>query len=337
MLCVVAAHSLEYRFELSRLVSIRFSKISVPLAEMGVQLFFVISGYIITTLLVKEERTRGRISIPAFYIRRFFRILPPLFAYLGALLILRWAGMIGFDPSIIRNSALFTCNTGLTRCGWWVTHTWSLAVEEQFYLAWPLLLVILPPIRRVIFLVVLLAVLLTAFLLLPHHWHNNWISFSCIASGALYSLSPQLREFVRARASYLAWLVAGLLFSAGPVLFFKPLLVFTPFLIMFILFSSRELPIIRRILTSAPLQAVGLCSYSLYLWQQLFLARPSRYIEVLPLAALPVVVALSYFFIEKPCARLGHRLSALVQARRAVPAAVGSLSIPQQPPADDPA
>jgi peptidoglycan/LPS O-acetylase OafA/YrhL len=316
VLCVVSAHSLEYRFELSRLVSIRFSKISVPLAEMGVQLFFVISGYIITTLLVREEADSGRINIPAFYIRRFLRILPPLLAYFAALFALRSAGVINFDPAIVRNSALFTCNTGFTRCGWWAAHTWSLAVEEQFYLAWPLLLMFLPPARRSMFLLILIALLLGGLILVRYHWHNNWISFSCIAAGALYSLSPRLRDFIGAHASYAAWLIAGLLFGLGAILFLKPLLVLTPFLIMFILFSARELPLISRILTSMPLQAVGLCSYSLYLWQQVFLARPSQYNQMLPLAALPLLVALSYFLIEKPCARLGHRLSALVQGRR---------------------
>lgn len=333
VLCVVTAHSIEYKFELSRLVSIRFSKVSAPLAEMGVQLFFVISGYIITTLLMKEESRTGRISIHAFYIRRFFRILPPLFAYFAALFVLRWAGAIDFDPLIIRNSALFTCNTGLTRCPWWVTHTWSLAVEEQFYLVWPLVLGLLPSSRRVGFLVFVLALLFGVSLVVRYHWHNNWISFSCIASGALYSLSPRLRDLVRVRARYVSWLVVALLFGAGPILFFKPLLVLTPFFITFILFSARELPVISRVLTSAPLQAVGLCSYSLYLWQQVFLGRPTRYLEMPPLAALPVVVALSYFFIEKPCARLGHRLSAQVQARRRAPATAAT----QQPPADSPA
>jgi peptidoglycan/LPS O-acetylase OafA/YrhL len=328
VLCVVSAHCLAYRFQLPGAVGLQITKLAVPFAEMGVQLFFVISGYIITTLLVREEDKTGRISVPAFYIRRFFRILPPLFGYFAALLVLRWAGMIEFDPSTIRNSALFTCNTGFTTCPWWITHTWSLAVEEQFYLAWPLLLVVLPPARRIAFLLGLLAVLIGGFLVARHHWHNNWISFSCIASGALYSLSPRLREAIRARASYFAWLVAGLLFGIGPILFFKPLLMLTPFLILFILFSARELAMVSRVLTSAPLQAVGLCSYSLYLWQQAFLARPSQYLEMPPLAALPVVVGLSYFLIEKPCARMGHRLSALVQARQPVAAAsVGQPSL----------
>jgi peptidoglycan/LPS O-acetylase OafA/YrhL len=208
-------------------------------------------------------------------------------------------------------------------------------VEEQFYMAWPLLLVLLPSQRRILFLIVLLAVLLTGFLIFRPHWHNNWISFSCIAAGALYSLSPRLRDLIRARANYLTWLVAGLLFSAGAVLFFKPLLVLTPFLIPFILFAARELPLVSGIVSSGPLQAVGLCSYSLYLWQQVFLGRPSWYIDMPPLIALPVVVALSYFFIERPCARLGHRLSARVQARSEVPAQ--SVRVAQQPSADEPA
>lgn len=333
VLCVVAAHCLAYRFQLPGEVGFQITKLSVPFAEMGVQLFFVISGYIITTLLTKEESRSGRISIPAFYIRRFFRILPPLFAYFGALFVLRWVGAIDFDPLIIRNSALFTCNTGLTRCPWWVTHTWSLAVEEQFYLVWPLLLALLPSSRRVGFLLLVLVVLLGVSLVVRYHWHNNWISFSCIASGALYSLSPRMREFVRARASYISWFGVALLFGAGPILFFKPLLVLTPLFITFILFSARELRLVSRVLTSTPLQAVGLCSYSLYLWQQVFLGRPTRYVEMPPLAALPVVVALSYFLIEKPFAQLGHRLSAKVQARRRAPAAAAT----QQPPADNPA
>jgi peptidoglycan/LPS O-acetylase OafA/YrhL len=335
VLCVVSAHCLAYRFHLPGAVGFQVTKLSVPFAEMGVQLFFVISGYIITTLLVNEESKTGRISIPAFYIRRFFRILPPLFAYFAGLLVLRSAGSIAFDPWTIRNSALFTCNTGLTTCPWWVTHTWSLAVEEQFYLAWPLILVILPQGRRVGFLLILLATLIGGFLFAQHHWHNNWISFSCIACGALYSLWPRLRHAIRARASYIAWLMVGLAFALGPILFFKPLLALTPFLITFILFSPRELPLISRVLTSSPLQAVGLCSYSLYLWQQVFLGNPSRYIEMPPLIALPVVVALSYFLIEKPCARLGHRLSAAIQARSNEPPP--SFAAVQQPSADEPA
>ena len=88
-----------YRFHLPGKVGFQITKLSVPFAEMGVQLFFVISGYIITTLLVREEAKTGRISIPAFYVRRFFRILPPLFAYFAALFVLRWAGAIDFDAS----------------------------------------------------------------------------------------------------------------------------------------------------------------------------------------------------------------------------------------------
>ena len=175
--------------------------------------------------------------------------------------------------------------------------------------------------------------MVAGFLGTPFHYHSNWVSFSCIAAGALYSLSPWLRERIRGRARYVTWLAAGVLFSAGPILLFKPILVLTPFSILFVLFASRELWFASRVLTSAVLQTVGLCSYSLYLWQQVFLATPSRYIQMLPLALLPAVVAVSYFFIEKPCARLAHRLSAKVQARRRAPTTAAT----QQPPADNPA
>lgn len=314
--CVVCAHSLAYHFRSTGPIAIRIERLADPFAEMGVQLFFVISGYIITTLLVREEQKAGRISIPAFYVRRFFRILPPLFVYYAALAILRFAGTIEFDTGTIRNSALFTCNTGFTDCEWWVAHTWSLAVEEQFYLAWPLLLAFLPAGRRVPFLLLVLTGLLFAFLIMPYQWHSNWISFSCIASGALYSLSARLRDIIKRGSNYLLWIGAGLLFALGPVFLVKPLLVLTPLLILFILFAARELPLLRRVLESGPLQAVGLCSYSLYLWQQVFLAQPQAYHHQLPLAALPVVVALSFFLIERPCARIGHKLSAYLQTER---------------------
>ncbi|GAA4751552.1 hypothetical protein GCM10023264_17870 [Sphingomonas daechungensis] len=313
VLCVVASHALGYHFGTPPPIP----RLAQPLAEIGVQIFFVISGYIITTLLLKEE-ARGGISIPAFYARRAFRILPPLFAYFIGLLLLRRLGVITFNPSTIANSALFTCNTGLTDCEWWVAHTWSLAVEEQFYLAWPLLLTILP--RRTGFLVGLIAVLLTAYLLLPAHDHSNWLAFACIAAGALYACNDDVKAWIAKHASYWAWLVAAAAVFLPP-LEAPRLQVLTPLAVPYILFASRELPLIRRVLESTPLNAVGLCSYSLYLWQQLFLTWTDVYpLGPPPIMLLPVVVAASYFLIEKPCARIGHRVSNWIKARPLHPA-----------------
>lgn len=301
-MCVVAAHALTYRFSPPGIIQ----RLADPAAEMGVQLFFVISGYIITTLLLKEEKREGRFSIPAFYIRRFFRILPPLLAYYVGILL-----FTSVDPFDVAKSAAFTCN--IYDCGWFVAHTWSLAVEEQYYLAWPLLLTLIP--RRASFLAAAMAVMLTAYLLLPHHWHSNWISFSCIAAGALYATSERVRALIAKYASFPLWTVVGLLFvylTLG-----ARLSVLTPLLIPFILFGAREIGFVRKILESIPFNAVGLCSYSLYLWQQAFLGASGA----LPLVLLPVVVVASYFLIEKPFARLGHKLSNRVSKRPAPDAA----------------
>lgn len=308
VLCVVASHSLGYRFGTPPPIP----RLAQPLAEIGVQIFFVISGYIITTLLLKEEE-RGAISIPAFYARRAFRILPPLFLYYVGLLLLRSLGVITFTPTTIGNSALFTCNTGLTNCEWWVAHTWSLAVEEQFYLAWPLLLTVIP--KRSGFLVGIIALLLVAFLLFPFHDHSNWLAFACIAAGALYAANDSIREWIKDRASYLTWFAAFAMVVVPP-LKEQRLEVLTPLMVPYVLFAARELPLIRRVLESVPLNAVGLCSYSLYLWQQLFLTWTDVYpLGPPPVVLLPVVVAASYFFIEKPCARAGHRVSDWLKSR----------------------
>lgn len=297
MLCVVFAHALTYRFSPPHIIQ-RFAE---PAAEMGVQLFFVISGYIITTLLLKEEAREATFGIPAFYARRSFRILPPLLAYYAAALLLT-----PVDRLDVAKSALFTCN--FTDCGWFVAHTWSLAVEEQYYLAWPLLLTVVP--RRAPFLGGAIALLLATYLLLPHQWHSNWISFSCIAAGALYATCQPMRTFIARHSSLPVWAAAVAVFIFLPM--GTKVAVLTPLLIPFILFGAREVSPVSRLLQSAPLNAIGLCSYSLYLWQQAFLGSSGS----LPLVLLPFVVAASYLLVEKPFARLGHKVSERVSRRQ---------------------
>lgn len=84
VLLVVFSHAVTYRFESeSYLFSNYVRRLAGPLAEIGVQIFFVISGFIITSLLLREELANTKINIPAFYVRRTFRILPPLLFYMG--------------------------------------------------------------------------------------------------------------------------------------------------------------------------------------------------------------------------------------------------------------
>ena len=120
---------------------------SLPWGHLGVRLFFVISGYLITGILVgsREEVAAGRQTVPGalgvFYARRFLRIFPLYYAVLaGSLLLHRLPARIA--PWFF----LYGSNILFARDGAWgpLAHFWSLAVEEQFYLAWPLLVLLIP-------------------------------------------------------------------------------------------------------------------------------------------------------------------------------------------------
>ena len=114
---------------------------------MGVNLFFVLSGYLITTLLLSEQDSTGRISLRRFYERRVRRLLPALVAMLiatGALMALM--GKLG-DYWGHAAVSLFYVSDVAKAIGYdlgYVGHTWSLALEEQFYLLWPALVILLP-------------------------------------------------------------------------------------------------------------------------------------------------------------------------------------------------
>ncbi|MBV8782143.1 MAG: acyltransferase, partial [Phycisphaerae bacterium] len=110
--------------------------------QFGVEIFFVLSGFLITMLLLREEQKHGRIDLKMFYIRRGFRILPPAMTYLLVVAVLAIVG-VSTASGDLATSALFVRNFfswGSTDTG----HFWTLAIEEQFYLLWPLALVVLP-------------------------------------------------------------------------------------------------------------------------------------------------------------------------------------------------
>ena len=108
--------------------------------HLGVDLFFLISGFLITTLLTREQVLTGRVDLRAFYWRRFFRIAPVYFAVLGLYLLathlphqqLKWQQLKHALPWFLTMLNEFAPGSVFT-------HTWSLGVEEKFYLFWPLL------------------------------------------------------------------------------------------------------------------------------------------------------------------------------------------------------
>ncbi|MGH3182881.1 MAG: acyltransferase family protein, partial [Streptosporangiaceae bacterium] len=124
---------------------------------LGVDLFFVLSGFLITGLLIEERMATGGISLPRFWARRARRLFPALLVVLGAIVLYAVAGGPNIDPNALRGDVLGT----LFYVANWhfiadhpndfqadgtaspLLHTWSLAIEEQFYLVWPLVAVVL--------------------------------------------------------------------------------------------------------------------------------------------------------------------------------------------------
>ena len=105
-------------------------------AHLGVVVFLVISGFLITSLLLKEHAHTGTVSLKLFYARRSLRIFPASYAFLACVGLLWLGGTIHLRPADIWHAASYTVNY-VENTSWEVAHLWSLSIEEQFYLLWP--------------------------------------------------------------------------------------------------------------------------------------------------------------------------------------------------------
>jgi peptidoglycan/LPS O-acetylase OafA/YrhL len=262
------------------------------LGNLGVCVFFVISGFLITTLLNDEQVTERRIDLAAFYRRRAYRILPAAGLYLLALAVLAatTAGDRLSWPDWL-HALTFTTNYHQHRA-WNVGHLWSLSVEEQFYLLWPATIALLG--RRHSLRLAAGAVALAplcrvcAWLLWPDARDGIGETFptvmDAIAVGCVLAGSA---SWLGERASYRRFL-ASRLFVAVPCVvlvcnafdrspsFFLPVGMTVRCIgIAAIVHWSvlRTNKVVTSVLDSPPLRFVGRISYSLYLWQQPFLNR----------------------------------------------------------------
>ncbi|MCE9578982.1 MAG: acyltransferase [Deltaproteobacteria bacterium] len=300
--------------------------------ELGVRVFFVISGYLITTLLLAEDKRYGDVSLARFYLRRTFRIFPTYYAYLLLILGLSLGGVIALNDHDAVHAFTYTTNYHLDR-SWWMGHTWSLAVEEQFYLLWPFLVVMLGP-RRAIwgaaaFVVLSPAIRLADWYGLPSlrelSGESFWTVGDSIAIGCvLAGVRPKLEASTRWHA-----------IQQSPLFAIVPVIVAVSFYIgiekvlpsLAVLQSIEILGIamcidwsirwhqgaVGKVLNWRPLVWVGTLSYSLYLWQQPFLNRHSTaWFSAFPVnLGLALAVALaSFYLIEQPMLRVREKLEA---------------------------
>jgi peptidoglycan/LPS O-acetylase OafA/YrhL len=306
-------------------------RLASELGETGVQFFFVISGFLITKLLGVEESRNGKISIGAFYVRRIFRIMPAFYFYLLIVLVLRNGGMILANDDAFFRSGLYVCNLSGFKCSWWLAHTWSLSVEEQFYLIWPLGFVALGRTRAAVIVCALIALMIGSYSFF------DLTSFAHIAIGALFAISATARDWVARFATTGAILIAGAVLILKPLAFPMPhvanvIQAATPLLTAFVFFgtvSMRGGPLLQ-IVSNPLLQKVGVVSFSVYLWQQLSLAPffwggsetgAARLYEnntaIIALLFIPVAI-LSYFLVERPMIKIGHKVSNRIIGRNTI-------------------
>lgn len=284
---------------------------SVLLSAFGVHVFFVLSGYLITGLLQKEYEREGRIDLLAFYQRRCFRIFPAAFTYIFIVALLS-----PVSRSALLYAVTYTVSYRLNTTPPLFQHLWSLSVEEQFYLLWPVALLLAFPLRaRVAWIVMLLAAgfrLALAFSPLPYvvpYLHYSFPgTMDSVAAGCLLAIyGPQIRERCRWMAEstaiviavpVTAWTLACVCWRGSLAMFWGvvPLLIA---LWVFLLVERRD-----RILNNPVASAIGVLSYSLYLWQQAFTLEHQHSTAAALLMLCGCAVA-SYTLVEKPMLKLG--------------------------------
>jgi peptidoglycan/LPS O-acetylase OafA/YrhL len=306
---------------------------------VGVDIFFVISGYLITSIILTESQS-GKFSLKNFYLRRIRRIFPALFFVMLVCLPLAWFWLIPnemrrFSESLVAvstfsSNVLFYLTSGYFDGGGEVKpllHTWSLAVEEQYYLIFPLYLILIARLGRRWLVSTLVIIAVSSFLVALKLSHDNPVANFLLLPSRLWELlfGGLIAFFsVNNEAKFGQGFgkpikeLSGLL-GLGLIVFSILYLdkrtpypgVFTLLPIvgsgLIIIFSSSE-TVLGKILGSKLFVGFGLISYSLYLWHQpLFaFARQSSISEpskALFACLIFVSIPLSYFtykFIEGP-------------------------------------
>lgn len=297
-------------------------------AHLGVVVFFVISGFLITSLLLSEYEANGSVSLKLFYARRCLRILPASYTYLCVLCLLWAGGVLQLRPADVWCSATYTLNY-LLYPSWQVRHLWSLSVEEQFYLLWPFVFAAMGPRRSAwaaagVVLFGIFARMGDRFILIGTPYRDEpWFPMvaDSLAMGCVLAMQ---RNWLEKQGWYLR------LFHPGYSLLLLALILlvnryggYTTVSVLgkTIAYGSLAVLIHRSIyhpndwvgwvLNCKPVAFIGVLSYSLYLWQELFLNRYSAaWVNAFPqnIVFSAAAALVSYFVVEKPVLGLRHRL-----------------------------
>lgn len=305
---------------------------------VGVDIFFVISGFLITTLLMRELERTDRIHLKRFYLRRFIRIMPAYVALMFVVGICQHVGYFHLGSRDWIAAATYTSNF-LYHPSWELGHGWSLSIEEHFYLLWPYVLyaggvswgwrigvaclavcwtlrcAIAFGVSKLIFPADSIWSDMTWCAKMAESW--TFTRLDTITMGSLLALACRssngrawLNRFTGNRLlwTYFVLFCVSLFLthsSKYTLCVAYSLNALCIALLMWGLIQSRG--IARRVLECWPLKVIGLGSYSIYLWQQLFIhPRHQGWIHLFPQNLFLALGAafLSYWLIETPMNKL---------------------------------
>ncbi|WP_370179079.1 acyltransferase family protein [Alteriqipengyuania sp.] len=311
-----------------------------PGGFFGVDVFFVISGYLITGLLMREHEHAGKMSLTDFYARRIRRLFPALLlvvattALVGTFLLFShefarlvkhvWASLFFVENILLASESGYFDVDAYQKP---LLHFWSLAVEEQFYIVWPLALIALAGSRRNLALLItgILAASLaiTFFGALPEAWHfyspltRAWE----LAAGAMLGWWHAGRTGGPAMASHrlsgiLSLVALGALtvtmLLANEAMFHPGLITLAPVVATCILIATGPRSLGNRLLAIRPAVWIGLISYPLYLWHWPLLSylsivaeeeRGPALVRLAMVICALVLAAITYLWIERPLRR----------------------------------
>jgi len=310
---------------------------------LGVRIFFVISGFLITYLLLKEGNKTNAVSLRNFYIRRCLRIMPLYFSYLGILACLSILGLYSDSFNSWFGALTFTRNifgTGGSATG----HYWSLAIEEQFYLVWPVLIALLALWKKrgtatwMLAGVILICPLVRALGFNSHE--NGLVLGKLLGSGSIFAYADSLavgclgaifavNKTLPDKAPFWASIMSVAIIFGGAVWLYydaerKTIIdsiipTLQAVAIMGAMWCSivNDRSIMYWFLNLKFVNWIGLISYSLYVWQQIFTSVHAGPIlskwfvydwRIWWIMAMFAAVV-SYYCIERPILRFKDKFS----------------------------
>jgi len=318
------------------------TNIDLTQGYLGVDIFFVLSGFLITLLLIEEWESSGKISLKAFYMRRALRLLPALTVFLSVMIVYALIAFPydrAFKTTVVSVASLGYSTNWLMAFHLYaedqiLSHTWSLAIEEQFYLVWPLLFIFLLRCglrRRTILIIVAVAILsvlfyrVTAFhsgaplvrIYNGTDMRGDSLLIGCLAAMLLaWNVLPRLFQRALGIAAFISTLVITMYLTGhnrGAVLS-SGFTIYGLAVAIVLISLVREPPrLALRLLECRPLVWLGEISYAVYLWHFFAITLAMRWIDspaMVSLMAMAFTLAfasLSYYLIEKPFLRLKKR------------------------------